>query len=342
MNARFPHYHVNAGQNNRNTILFSFFGVRRRISKTVFWIGVGVVFSLVVIFFVASPPPLFPDHRIFEIKKGMTLGQVSMLFKQEGLIRSRAVFEFCAISFQGEGGVLSGKYFFRKPIGACGIARRVVRGMSGIPAIRITIPEGASVKGVSEILAKSIPDFDAESFLRVAEKKEGYLFPDTYFFRIDESPEAVLETFVNNFERKSQSLKAIIDPSQDLRDLVIMASIIEKEAATAEDKRIVSGILWKRISIKMPLQVDAPFHYLLGKESSEITQTDLHMKSPYNTYRNLGLPAGPIGNPGIESLRAAIDPKDSPYLFYLSDKKGTIHYARNFEEHKKNRVTYLQ
>lgn len=305
----------------------------------------GVFFTIIfsaLISFLWSPPSEFPENKIFEIKHGMTLGGISAFLKKEHLIRSRFAFEFCVISSRGESGVLSGSYLFKEPIHACALAERLVQGVSGIPAIRVTIPEGSSVKEIGQILSKSMPEFNTARFLILAEKKEGYLFPDTYFFKGDTSPEKVLETFLENFEKKFSTLTKMIERTGNRNDLVIMASIIEKETRTPEDQKIVSGILWKRIDMKMPLQVDAPFYYLLGKESSQITQKDLYMKSPYNTYRNLGLPVAPIGNPGISALFAAVIPQKSPYLFYLSDKEGIIHYAKNFEEHKKNKVKYLQ
>lgn len=288
--------------------------------------------------FLWSPPSEFPQNKIFEIQQGATLGEISAFLKQERLIRSRFVFEFCVISFRGDKGALSGKYLVKEPLGPCALARRIVGGISGIPAVRITIPEGSSAKEIAKIIQKNIQSFNAQSFLTLAQKKEGYLFPDTYFFNIDVNPEIIVATLVQNFEKKVKTLEPLfLSSGRTESDVVIMASLIEKEAKTPEDQRIVSGILWKRIDIKMPLQVDAPFYYLFGKESSEITKNDLSMKSGYNTYRNLGLPVGAIGNPGISALRAALDPAPSPYLFYLSDKDGIIHYAKDFEEHKKNR-----
>ena len=111
---------------------------------------------------------------------------------------------------------------------------------------------------------------------------------------------------------------------------------------TDKDHKIISGILWKRIGMNMPLQVDAPFLYILGKTSAELTLADLKKDSPYNTYVNRGLPIGPIGNPGFSALRAAVFPASSPYLYYLSDNEGIMHYAKTFEEHKANKEKYLR
>jgi UPF0755 protein len=126
------------------------------------------------------------------------------------------------------------------------------------------------------------------------------------------------------------------------QDMVTMASILEGEVRTEEDRRLVSGILWKRIEKGMYLQVDATFSYLIGKGSAELTMTDLSLDSPYNTYRHKGLPPGPINNPGLDAMRAAINPEASPYYFYLSDKDGNTHYAKTFDEHKDNKAKYLK
>ena len=128
-----------------------------------------------------------------------------------------------------------------------------------------------------------------------------------------------------------------------MNEVIIMASIIEDEAnGTLESKRIVSGILWKRLRLEMPLQVDAPFQYYNGKNSYTLTKEDLKEDHEYNTYTNKGLPPTAITNPGIDSIRAAITPTKTDYLYFLSDKKGNMYYAKNFEEHKINRELYLR
>jgi UPF0755 protein len=121
-----------------------------------------------------------------------------------------------------------------------------------------------------------------------------------------------------------------------------MASLIEEETATPEDRRIVSGILWKRLSSGMRLQVDATFAYTIGKGSLELTTEDLKSDSPYNTYRIYGLPPTPIVNPGLDAITAALHPTSSPYVYYLSDKNGVMHYSKTFEEHKLAKAKYLR
>ena len=120
-----------------------------------------------------------------------------------------------------------------------------------------------------------------------------------------------------------------------------MASIIEKEVITHEDMKTVSGVLWKRIAIGMPLQVDAVFPYIMGKNTFELTREDLQFDSPYNTYKYKGLPPGPINNPGLDSILAAATPAKTKYVYFLSDKDGNFHYAVSYAQHLANKKKYL-
>ncbi len=304
-----------------------------------------LTFLVVVFSFYYLPPSQFPEGKIITIKKGLSLSEVALLFKDEKFIRSRVVFEFCVIIAGGEKNISAGDYLFKNRISACAVANRVIKGTFAVDVVKITIPEGTSNQGVIDIIAKNIPEFDinSERFPSDARDSEGYLFPDTYFLLRSVTMRDVVVVMKGNFQKQIEPLLPAINASgRSIHDIITMASILEKETKTKEDQAIVSGILWKRISIGMPLQVDAPFYYLLRKTSSELTLADLKMESEYNTYKNKGLPVGPIGNPGINTIRAAIYPKESLYLYYLSDKQDVIHYARNFEEHKANKARYLR
>ena len=160
---------------------------------------------------------------------------------------------------------------------------------------------------------------------------EGYLFPDTYLFLPGAETEQIIGTMRDNFKKKAGDIA---------QDIVIMASLIEKEVPASDDRRIVSGILWKRLEIGMPLQVDAVFPYITGKR--EVLLDDLKINSPYNTYLYKGLPPGPIANPGLDAIEAARNPKETPYLYYISGKDGKTHFAKTYEEHLKNKEKYLR
>ena len=219
---------------------------------------------------------------------------------------------------------------------------RITRGEFAVTPVKITIPEGSTVRDIATILGKNMPHFAVQDFLAQAEHHEGYLFPDTYFFSPLEKPEAIIARLRGSFDRAFAPYTVALTAKQrTVGDIIIMASIIEREAKADSDRPIVAGILWKRFDLGIPLQVDAPFYYTLRKTSRELTQDDLRTDTPYNTYARKGLPATPISNPGLEAITAALFPEESPYLYYLSDKNGELHYAKDLEGHKKNREKYL-
>lgn len=301
-----------------------------------------VLFSAYISFRLMAPFD-FPENKMITVKRGASLTEVSALLDKENLIRSQSLFESCAKLVGGTKPVSAGQYLFKEPISSCRIAIRIARSISGIPAIKVTIPEGMSNKEVAEVLEKNIPGFDTAFFLEHAREQEGFLFPDTYLFPENITAQGVETMMVANFNKKIEPWAGAIETSKhSQRDIIIMASILEREASTPEDMALVSGVLWNRIAKGMPLQVDATFMYLLGKKSSQLSTVDLKMKSAYNTYVNKGLPGGPIGNPGITAIRAAIHPETTPYMYYLSDNDGVMHYAKTFDEHIANKAKYLR
>lgn len=343
MDQLLPEQSQNGVSPRKSNPLWGFLGLTSRRMKMLFVLAVVFTLSIAISSYFLIPPALFPVGKTITVEKGTSLGQISLALKGENVIRSRVFFESCMTLFGGDKHVVAGDYLFKTPLGACSIARRIAQGISGVPAVRVTIPEGTSNQGIANILTPLLPKFDARFFLDRARAQEGFLFPETYFFSSNATTEDVIKMMNAEFKKRIEPWTPFIETSGHTeREIVIMASILEKEAKTEQDMELVSGILWKRIKNSIALQVDAPFYYLLGKTSSELTQTDLAMKSAYNTYKNKGLPAGPIGNPGINAIRAAIQPKESPYMYYLSDKGGTMHYARTFTEHVANKTRYLQ
>lgn len=316
---------------------------RELLKNPRFWYGAALLAaSIFLLAYATLPPREFLSSTAVRIEEGMSLADISEALKQHNVIRSETLFEFLVIASGGEKRVMAGSYFFTEPISVFSAAYRLTHGMFGMTAVRVTFPEGISVWEMSDILFHKLSNFDTGRFAMLASSKEGYLFPDTYFFLPNASPDDVVKLMTENFNRKIAMIKETIAAfGISVHDAVIMASILEKEAATSEDRRIISGILWKRISIEMPLQVDAAFLYVNGKTTKNLRIDDLKIDSPYNTYRYKGLPKGPIGNPGLEALEDAASPQSSPYLYYLSDDEGTIYYAKNFEEHKKNKGMYL-
>jgi UPF0755 protein len=185
----------------------------------------------------------------------------------------------------------------------------------------VTIKEGMDNEDIGKLLADKLPSFRKDLFVASTYNKQGYLFPDTYYLYSLDTTDELVKKLSDNFDLKIKSVLSQIEASgKSLDDIITMASILEGEASGKEDIGIISGILWKRISMGMPLQVD-------------VDKT---------TYRNKGLPIAPINNPGLLSIKAALNPIDSPYLYYLHDKDGKVHYATAFDEHKKNISRYLK
>ena len=209
--------------------------------------------------------------------------------------------------------------------------------------ISVTIPEGHSARQIGEIFEK-LGIFSSEDFVQAAQKEEGYLFPDTYRFYKDANPDDVTKKMRDNFNKKitPEIFAEIKKNKKTLSEAIIMASLLEEEVKSAEDRKIVAGILWKRLDLGIGLNVDAALTYVLGKTSSELTAGDLKFDSPYNTYRYRGLPPKPISNPGLDAILAALMPEPSPYFYYLTGKDGRTYYAKTLEEHALNKFKYLR
>lgn len=298
---------------------------------------------LVVARAVFIPPSGFVSGVSVPVEYGDSLMKISDKLYDAKVINSIPVFQFFVVLYGNDKNILAGNYYFDKPISTIHVALRMARGDYNKEEVRVTFPEGMTVYEMSRLLEEKIANFDKQKFLDLAEDKEGYLFPDTYFISESADEEDIVDQLSKNFERKIAEIEDKFSSSdRSVEEIIIMASIIEKEASGDDDRSVISGILWKRIRIGMALQVDATLTYITGRDSSELTLDDLDSNSPFNTYENKGLPPAPISNPGILSIVAALEPTESPYLYYLHDSSGQIHYARSFEEHKKNKSLYLQ
>lgn len=290
-------------------------------NKNIFYALSLIVFLIFFYILFFSAPKDFPIRAVVEVEPGMNLRGVSSILKKEHIIRSRIVFESFLIIFGAESRIASANYLFENKMPVWEIAKRIARGEHRMAPIIVTIPEGFDVGKIGDIFASKLFNFDKAKFLSEAKGLEGYLFPDTYFFLIKADEKNVLKIMNDNFEKKiTPFLSEIISSGENKKDIVVMASIIERESKGDTDREIISGILWKRISVNMPLQVDA---------------------AP-ETYKTKGLPKSPIGNPGLEAIKAAIYPQSSQYLYYLHDKDGIVHYAKTFAEHNKNISKYLK
>lgn len=281
-------------------------------------------------------------ERVFEVKKGEGAERVAQNLESQKFIAHKNYFLFYLWQSGKSSKLQAGKYSLGASQSVKEIAEKIISGDAIKEEISITIPEGFRLKEIDDRLSENniIKKGTLQNSL------EGYLFPDTYNFSMEKLPlktEDVTKKFLDNFDKKTNDLKEQAKSKNiDFRDIVIMASILEKEVRTPEDMKTVSGLLWKRISIGMPLQVDATIAYITGKKTGEITYGDLKIDSPYNTYTNKGLPPGPISNPGLVALEAALNPTQSDYLYYLSKPTGETVFSKTIEEHNRAKNLYLR
>ncbi len=300
------------------------------------------------------------------ILPGMGSRSIAQNLKHAGAIRSKWAF-IIYVSLTGQAHLLKpGTYNFVSP----SIAEIAEALAASEPSdLVITIPEGWSAGEIGAYLqrrgvagaaafeelvspAGSRAFADRFPFLRgrpASVGLEGYLFPDTYAIYPDAKPEDVIVRMLENFDRRLDPLlrSLITRQGKTIFQIITMASLIEKEVRSDEDRAVVSGILWKRLGAGIPLQVDASITYIKKYNAKRITNNgrisikDTQIDSPYNTYRSLGLPLGPIANPGLSAIRAALYPKSSPYLYYLSAPDGRTIFSRILEEHIAAKAKYL-
>lgn len=248
------------------------------------------------------------------------MGEAAERLSDQHIIRSPSIFKILMLGLAGGDGLVAGDYLLSHPMTVFEVAYRLSRGAFGMKATRVTIPEGSTNQEIASILSKNLRQISASKFLELAKDKQGYLFPDTYFFLPTATEADILETMEKSFQRQLILVQPQLARSgKSLPEIMTMASILEKELKPGEDRHIASGILWKRLAEGMRLQVD------VAKE----------------TYKQVGLPKQPIANPGLDAVKAALDPTASQYWFYLSGKDGKTHFAVTHDEHVANKKKYL-
>jgi len=293
-------------------------------------------------------PPNSSDKKpiIFVVERGESVSSISRKLENEKLIRNRLVF-FLLVKLKGiEKKIQAGDYRLYRNLNAAEIADSLTHGTLDI---WVTIIEGMRSEEIAVLLAKNF-DIPETVFLNLAKPQEGYLFPDTYLIPRGANSQMVVKIMRQNFDSKvtPEIVSGIEKHNLTLSEGVILASLLEREAQSYEDKRMVAGILLNRLRIDMPLQVDATVQYVLGYSNTErnwwrkqLTAQDLKIDSEFNTYKYPGLPPRAIANPGLESIRAVSEAQDNDYLYYLTDNNGVMHYARSLDGHNKNIAHYL-
>jgi UPF0755 protein len=261
------------------------------------------------------PPRNFPVGQIVEIESGAGLNVVASALKSRHIIASRLFF-IALMRFEGkQASIKAGVYEFERPLSAPVVATRLATGEFAAFPAKFVVPEGLRAGELAKIIATAFPEMNISEFLPLAESNQGYLFPATYELPPHATPREVIGAMRTNFDRQMLPLQSAFAASpHPLAEIITMGSLVEEEAASSTDRSLIAGILWKRLAVGQKLEVDVAT----------------------STYATAGLPAAPIANPGLDSIKAALAPRSSEYWFYLSDKHGIIHYAKDYEEHKRN------
>lgn len=277
----------------------------------------------------------------FVIPKGSAVRSIGNDLKEQGLIRDPVVF-FIYIKMNNlDRDIQAGSYKLSPSMDLAKIMDTLKHGSADI---WITIPEGYRATEIAEVLKANIGTYN-DSWISSLESEEGYLFPDTYLIPKDADVTTIISIMKNTFNTRVKAI-GIPQDNEKLQRIIIMASLIEREALRDDEKPMIASVITNRLNDGMALDIDATLQYIKGKDSSGKwwtvpTGADKALNSSYNTYKNPGLPPGPIANPGIEAIKAAVNPAQSNYYFYIHDNKGNVHFAKTLSEHNQNIEKYL-
>jgi len=313
--------------------------------------------------------PAGPEKETFvEIAPGSTSNQIAAQLEQASVIRSRYAFDLVRI-WKHSSTLKAGEYRFDRPVPVTEVYARIAHG--DVFTLPVTLPEGSTRFDIAaKVASAGFPNVTQENFLAAtvsqtaliadldphAKSLEGYLFPDTYRFPRKVTSLQIVATMVRRFRAVASQLEIEKNalPLQtvgNIHDLVTLASLIERETAVAAERPLVASVLTNRLKKNMPLMTDPAVIYGLqveGKWRGAIYASDLKdpkHDTPYNTYRHSGLPPGPVGNPGFASLRAALHPAATDYLYFVAagaDPQGKSRFAATLDQHNKNVASYRQ
>lgn len=292
-------------------------------------------------------PETFANGSFVEIKAGSSVTDIAEQLEEEGIISSAFVFKWIARIKKVDDEIKSGVYYFSEAATILDLIERFASGDYDLPTSKFIIYEGEATYEFAPRIEELLPHITAEEIRTlVAEQKlEGYLYPDTYAIPITSTAEELLATLRENFDKRTAELGDPISYKKYTEEqIIIMASIVEKEAGagTYEEKQKVAGVLWKRLEMGMPLQVDAVFAFIYKEHIPKTLLSHLKVESKYNTYKYKGLTPGPIGNPNVEAIRATINPIIGKDVYYLTGTDGKFYFATTLAAHEKNRRLYIK
>lgn len=296
---------------------------------------------------------------IIDIPSGSSVNAISDILYKDKLIKNKTLFK-AVVKVSGKApSIKAGKYLLNQSYTNNDIVNLLASGKIYNDGTKITIPEGSTSKEIVALLVKNKLGnkekyeelinnpkelYNDVEFLKENDviSLEGFLYPETYYFNEKLSEKEILlqmlYAFNNVYNDKFKEKQRKLDMS--LEEVISLASIVEKEAVKDEDRPLIAGVFYNRLKIDMPLQSDATIQYIFAERKKIVTYNDLKIDSPYNSYKNKGLPPTPIANPGIKSIEATLYPEESKYLYFVAKMDGGNRYSETYEEHLKNVKIY--
>lgn len=332
-------------------------------------IGGAILYSYVA----GALKPVDPDSEetvTVEIPIGSNLDSIAMKLEEAGVIKDNRIFKYYA-KFNNESDFQAGTYDMSQAMTPDELLESLKTGkVYREPVFQFTVPEGLNLAQISEVIEKNT-EFTADEFMELVTDEayineliskfpnllteeilneqikfplEGYLFPATYpVFEEQPTLEMLVEQMIGATDQSiSPYREAISEEERTIHQVLTMASLVEKEARTPEDRKSIASVFVNRLEEGMPLQTDPTVAYAHGKHLERTMYSDLEIDDAYNTYQNQGLPPGPISNAGNSSIDAALNPAETDYLYFLADPSGINHFTKTYEEHLKNRDKYLK
>ncbi len=321
----------------------------------------GVVFFIGAFFWWSSnSSPVSPSEEevSFLIPKGRGASQVGVTLEEEGLIKSALAFKIYVQLNDKSQSINAGEFSLSPNMSVSEIVTALGKGPK---ELWVTIPEGLRREQIVELFMVGLEKEGVEAevfrndFLLQTSEREGYVYPDTYLLPREVTAMQVVKLVDATFDKRLEEFQTDIDLSGlSLDEIIILASLVEKETKTDAERSVVAGIILKRIEADWTPDIDATVQYGVANRTCGIdssfcddwwpilTRDDIDVDSPYNSYLNQGLPPTPIANPGISSIKAAVYPEKSPYWFYIHDSDGIIRYGKTLEEHNANIAKYLR
>lgn len=325
-------------------------------------VSIIVVFVIMATFVVIQIGPYNKNNNddiVVDVPTGSTLGQIADILKENNLIKNKTLFKLYVRVSNNASKLKSGKYLFNQTYSNKGIIEDLSKGKIYNDGIKITVPEGSTSFEITDILVKNKlgdksvyedlinkPKSFKDKFKFIDDENikslEGFLYPSTYYFDEKQTEKEVLDHMLETFESKynEKLQKRQKELKTPLYEVINLASIVEKEAVLDEDRPIIASVFYNRIKIGMPLQSDATIQYIFKERKKSITYNDLKIDSPYNSYKEKGLPPTPIANPGIKSIEAVLYPASTEYLYFVATIEGGNTYSKTYEEHIKNVEKY--